>query len=176
MKLKDLIYEKRIIGKLPSTNEINVAYIFLKNYKMFRKDDILSYRGTHSDQHLYDLVGKFGIDEDEFGDMFGNQIVTGGFVNSKGTFFNNYDKIIREDKNVEIKKLRDEYYSIKKKSFVDRQDLQRMEEIYRTLYWDYSYEIPKDENEWGIDKSKTARQKPKFRKSQRVTSFTRDRR
>lgn len=79
--------------------------------------------------------------------------------------------IINEDKNSEIKKLKDEYSVLKKKNFVSKQDLNRMQEIYRTLFIDYGYTIPSDETEW--NKSKVAN--PKFKKSHRVTPFNKNR-
>jgi len=78
-----------------------------------------------------------------------------------------------EDKKSEIKKLEDEYLKLNQKSFANLSDIKRMEEIYRTLFTKYGYVIPSEKTGWSKeDKPKSS----KFKKTQRVTNFTRDRR
>jgi hypothetical protein len=72
---------------------------------------------------------------------------------------------LNEDKN----SLKAEYEKLKKEPFQSRETLRRMEEIYRELLQKYNYEI---DSEIFAKKAKVG----KFRKSQRVTNFTRDRR
>jgi len=77
----------------------------------------------------------------------------------------NLKDLIKEDKN----SLKAEYEKLKKEPFPNKEILQRMEEIYRELLQKYNYEI---DPETFAKKAKVG----KFKKSHRVTSFTRDRR
>lgn len=102
-----------------------------------------------------------------------SELIESGLVDEKKavTLYKKYKDKIHDG---EAEKLKDEYYSIKRKPFVNNDDLKRMEEIGRELNSKYKIELPKDENEWNMDKNKSS--SVKFKKSKRVTPFTRDRR
>lgn len=104
-----------------------------------------------------------------------------GLIEANSIKLKGWDHLIEADdileivENAEVYKLKDEYYSLKKKPFVSKQDLNRMQEIERILSQDYKIELPDDENQWSIKNSKKLNQNSKFKKSKRVTPFTRNR-
>lgn len=71
-----------IIGELPKYGDINIGY-------KFKDGDLISYRGTHVDQNLYNLIKKKGLTDDQFDKMFGNHRVEGGWTDYQGNFYTN---------------------------------------------------------------------------------------
>lgn len=78
-------------GELPEKGKINIGY-------KFADGSLISYKGTHGDETFNRLLKEKGISEDEFGQMFVDKKVQGGYIDSKGNFYTDAKKALDAEK------------------------------------------------------------------------------
>ena len=84
----------KIIGTLPKFGKYQVAYLD----KL--RDILYTYKGTHADQNLIKLLKDNKVSKEEFDYRFSKNIISGGFSDSEGNFFQNTNsnRLKRESK------------------------------------------------------------------------------